>query len=70
MAKVQLFVGPEFLALVYAVRFGAGLLLIHYSEVVARVFRVFPGALARSRDAWASLSRRRGENGYMAEAVR
>jgi hypothetical protein len=41
-AKVQLFVGPEFLAPVYTVRLGKSPSLIHYSEAVAEFFAYHP----------------------------
>jgi len=41
-AKVQLFVGPEFLAPVYTVRLAASPSLIHYSEAVAEFFAYYP----------------------------
>ena len=42
VAKVQLFVGPEFLAPVYTVRLGRDPSLIHYSEAYADFFAYHP----------------------------
>ncbi len=41
-AKVQLFVGPEFLAPVYTVRLGKSPSLVHYSEACADFFAYYP----------------------------
>jgi hypothetical protein len=41
-ARVQLFLGPEFLAPVYTVRLGTSPSLIHYSAAVAEFFAYHP----------------------------
>jgi hypothetical protein len=41
-AKIQLFVGPEFLAPVYSVRLGRNPSAVHYSEVYADFFAYYP----------------------------